>query len=447
MRPRPLRTLAPLLSPVLALAAACAGDDMSEGSATDTGGTTTATTSTATSGATTGAATETSGGSASSTSDTGTTDTTTSGTTTTGTTGTTTDDPTGTSGTTTGGALENPDNRFGMGLVIPGDSEQIGLSANLNGAGAGIRLTFPGITKDMHEAPADWKQAAQMAYDADQVPVIRLGPPWGDRKVRNQSDDAEHLDYSALAQAYADVVASLPKRDGWPMYIEVHNEPNLCYEWTCDPGDGNDGWLGYQQTATEYAHMLADVADALHALGDPRIKVLNGGLAPGGAVECQCGGEDFKPGVTSIPFVEAMLTAVPDLGDKLDAWASHPYPAQGEGWGFFVSYQEPDWRAATGLLYYKKELEVIGDLPVIITETGWTVDPNKGAEGNRDQVAAWTKSAYEEVWLVEPEIVHVLPFMLKDPSWDDFAWVDAGGNHYPVYDAVRGLRCQVQGGC
>ncbi len=363
--------------------------------------------------------------------------------------GSTTADPTTTStSTTTGGNPNlNPDNRFGIGLVSPGDGQQIDLSRGLTGAGGGVRLTFPGITRDMHDAPQDWKQATELTYNADLVPVIRLGPPWGDRKVRNQSDDDAHLDYTSLAQAYADVVASLPKREGWPMYIEVHNETNLCYEWTCDPGDGNDGWLTYQQSATEYAHMLADVADALHALGDPRIRVLNGGFAPGGAVKCECGGDGFEAGITSIPYIESMLNAVPDLGAKLDAWASHPYPAEGQGWGFFVSYQEPDWKATTGLLYYKEELAVIGDLPVIITETGWTVDPNKGGQGDRNQVAAWTKNAYDKVWLQEPEIVHVLPFMLKDPNWDDFAWANGDGAPYPVYDAVRGLRCEVQGGC
>ncbi len=436
--PRSPSPLLPILSIVPLLLAACAGDDTTEAStttATSTSDPTATATSAMTSASGSASSGETSTSGMPSTASTDTADTAdTAGT-------------TDTTGTTTGGAQENPDNRFGIGLVIPGDDSQIGLSAALNGAGGGIRLTFPGITKDMHDAPADWKQATQLSYDADQVPVIRLGPPWGDRKVRNQSDDAEHLDYSALAQAYADVIGSLPKRPGWPMYVEVHNEPNLCYEWACDPGDGNDGWLGYSQAATEYAHMLADVADALHGLGDPRIKVINGGLAPGGAVECECAGEGFKPGITSIPYTEAMLDAVPDLADKLDAWASHPYPAQGEGWGFFVSYQEPDWKGATGLLYYKKELEVVGDLPVIITETGWTVDPNKGGEGGREEVATWTKNAYDKVWLVEPEILYVLPFQLKDPGWDDFAWVNGDGAPYPVYDLVRERRCEVQGGC
>jgi len=375
-----------------------------------------------------------------------TTATTTPETTTEPTTDTDTDPSTG-DPSTTGDPDIHPANRFGIGLVSPGDDQQINLSAGLTGAGGGVRLTFPGITRDMHDAPEDWKQATQRTYDADLVPVIRLGPPWGDRKVRNQSDDSDHLVYGGLAQAYGDVIASLPKREGWPLYVEVHNETNLCYEWACEPGDGNDGWLGYQQAAAEYAHMLADVADALHDLGDPRVLVINGGFAPGGAVSCECGGDGFEAGITSVPYIESMLEAVPELATKLDAWASHPYPAQGQGWGFFVSYQEPDWKAHTGLLYYKDELAVIGSLPVIITETGWTVDPNKGSEGDRNQVAGWTKSAYERVWLVEPEIVHVLPFQLKDPGWDDFGWVNGDGTPYPVYDVVQSLRCDVQGDC
>ena len=50
------------------------------------------------------------------------------------------------------------------------------------GVKGGVRLTFPGITKDMSDAPEDWKQATQTACERE--------------------------------------------REGWPLYIEVHNEPN-----------------------------------------------------------------------------------------------------------------------------------------------------------------------------------------------------------------------------
>ena len=331
-----------------------------------------------------------------------------------------------------------------MGLSFPGDVGQLDKVANLTGYGGGVRLTFAGIDRNMTDAPQEWKDAVALAYERDLVPVIRLGPPWNDRKVRNQSDDPQHLEYGQLAAAYAAVVSSLPLRDGWPVYIEVHNEPNLCYEWTCDPGDGNDGWIGYEQLASEYAHMLEDVADALHGLGDPRIRVVNAGLAPGGAVSCECGGDGFQAGITSVEYIAAMKAAVPAFPGFLDAWASHPYPAEGLGWGFFVSYEAPDWKGEPGLRYYEQELAALGvDLPVIVTETGWTVDTGKGGPGDRNKVATWMRNAYENVFLQDDRILTVLPFLLQDPNWDDFAWVDPGGTPYPVYEAVRDLRCQL----
>ncbi|MCA9700880.1 MAG: hypothetical protein KC431_25360 [Myxococcales bacterium] len=369
------------------------------------------------------------------------TGTTTDGTTTDGTTtdGTSTDS----TDTTTGGDEFVHDNPFGIGLVSPGNAQQLDLAANLAGDKGGVRLTCAGVDKNMHDAPQEWKDAVQMSYDRDLVPYVRLGPPWGDRRVRNQSDDGAHNVYGGLAQAYADTVASLPKREGWPLYIEVHNEPNLCYEWACDPGDGNNGWLPYETAAAEYAHMLAAVADALHGLGDPRIRVVNAGLAPGGTVSCECGGEGFQPGITSIEYIQAMLAAEPGLVAKLDAWASHSYPAEGKGWGFFVPYDGPGGQAQTGLVYYQDELATIGKqdgtLPVIMTETGWTTE--LGA--NHDQIAGWTVNAYTHVWLADSVVQAVLPFQLMDPGWDAFAWVDGNGTPRPVYNAVRNQRCML----
>ena len=69
---------------------------------------------------------------------------------------------------------------------------------------------------------------------------------------------------------------------------------------------------------------------------DARIMVMNGGLAPGGTVSCECGGEGFDPGITSVEYVQAMRTAVPDLFARLDAWASHSYPANGLGYGLVL---------------------------------------------------------------------------------------------------------------
>ena len=194
--------------------------------------------------------------------------------------------------------------------------------------------------------------------------------------------------------------------------------------------------MHYSDIAAEYAAFLRDVTDAIHAIGDPRIRVINGGAAPGGARACECGGEGFTPGITSREFLLAMESAVPGVFDALDGFASHPYPAEGEGWGFFVAYEN----AGPGLHYWETELAALDlEKPVYITETGWTV--GAGAQGSREQIASWTVSAYANDWFDDPRIAGVMPFMLQDGAWNDFAWLDGSGAPYPVFTAVRDWRC------
>ncbi|MBS1123345.1 MAG: hypothetical protein H6Q90_5573 [Deltaproteobacteria bacterium] len=337
--------------------------------------------------------------------------------------------------------LAPPPSRFGIGLVAVGTPLEWDRASELVGPGGWIKLIFAGITPAMHEAPPEWQQAITEVYARDLIPVIRFGPDFGDRNVRKQSNDGAHHHYEALASAYAAVVGSLPRRPSWPLVVELHNEPDLCYEWACDPGDVparagvQAGWLGYEDAAAEYAAFVRDTSAALHALGDHRVIVLNGGLAPGGARACECGGEGFVGGITSLDFLRAMQTAVPEIWNSLDGFASHAYPASGEGFGFFPSYDQ----AKTGLYYDRRELAVIGrDLPVYVTETGWTTD--QGARGSREDIAAWTRDAYTNDWLVMPEVRAVMPFILASPDWNSFAWISDSGGHYPVFDAVRDLR-------
>ncbi len=338
-----------------------------------------------------------------------------------------------------------PANRFGIGFVGPGSAGDLDLAADLAGPGGYVKLIFPGVTRDTAAADPSWVSAVRDAYARDLIPVIRISPPWGDNDVRYDSDDGAHLRYTALAAAYRRVVEGLPLRAGWPIWIEVHNEPNLCYEWTCHAGEG---WLEHTTAAHEYAGMLRDVANALHAIGDPRIRVLNAGLAPGGAVRCECGGDGFEVGVTSREFLAAMRVEVPDLFTRVDAFASHSYPAEGEGWGFFVPYD----RAHPGLAYFETELTTIGrsDLGVFLTETGWCSPGSRctSGGGTRAQIADWTESAFAGFWLGHAQVMAVMPFILRDGAWEDFAWVASSGAHYPVYDRIRALRCaRIPGRC
>ena len=332
-----------------------------------------------------------------------------------------------------------PANPFGIGLVGPGDANQWDRAAELAGRGGHIKLIFPGVELGMGSPPADWSTAVSEVYARDLVPVIRLQTGWGQTGIRYLSDDGNHRVYTSLAQAFANVVSGLPKRDDWPIVIEVFNEPNLCYEWTCNAGEG---WLNYTTTAAEYASLLRDVTAALDALGDPRIKVINGGYAPGMNTDCECGTAVGSGGVTGASFIQAMEAAVPGVHAALDGFASHAYPSTGEGWGFFHPYSE----CHTGLHYWETELATLGFVkPVYITETGWTIDHSdcQPSCGSREDIASWSLQAWQNDWYGDPTIAAVMPFILQDAAWDNFAWVDTGNSPYPVFTSVRDWRCSM----
>lgn len=346
-------------------------------------------------------------------------------------------DGSATGGTATTPGDVPPDNPFGIGLVGPGDAGQWDRAQELSGRGGHIKLIFPGIEPTTTAAEPGWIDAVQGAYDRDLVPVIRMGPPWGQMGIRNWSDDAAHRDYTTYAAAFAAVVDDLPRRGDWPIWIEVHNEPNLCYEWTCDPNE--TAWLDAPTIGAEYASLLRDVRDALNALGDSRIKVMNGGLAPGGVGSCECGTDNYSGGETSDAFIGYIEAEVPGIFASLDGFATHSYPSSGQGWGFFEPYSS----AGPGLTWWQTEIAAAGvqNHPVLITETGWTV--GAGAMGSRDDVADWTVSAWTNDWFPEPQIEAVMPFQLQDGAWNDFSWIDSNGTPYAVFDEVRDYRCSM----
>jgi hypothetical protein len=329
--------------------------------------------------------------------------------------------------------------------VSQGSTGDLDLAANLAGPGGYVLLIFADITPSRHTADDSWKQSIQGAYDRDLIPVVRMAPPWGDRRVRNMGESP--TSYKGLAKAYHDVIADLPKRAGWPLYVEVHNEPNLCPEWACDASVGS---IDEATMASEYAHMLSDVADGLAPLKAGGVRVMNGALAPGGVLSCVCGTDQYTGGTTGLTFLSKMASAVPGVFDKLDAFASHAYPAKGEGYGFFCPIAED----TPGLLYFEKELSAIGKpgLKVLVTETGWSTKGDSGSgcpDSTREQVASYTVAAYQQIWETHPSLLGVTPFMLRDPSWDTFGWTDPAGSPYPVYNAVRARRCSLPGakGC
>ena len=285
-----------------------------------------------------------------------------------------------------------PRNIFGIGLVSEGNQEQWNYAASLAGEGGWVLLTFPGVDNTTTAPQQSWVDAVAGVQKLNLNPVVRLSPPWGASHYRAESDDADHHQYTTLAAAFHSVVAGLPLVDGQNLYVQVDNEPDLCYEWACASAESQP--LQFQTIAAEYAFFYSAVADSLHTI-DPRIKVAPAPLAPGGAVQCGCCGQPNcgadKGGITGLQFMQAMTSAVSDVWDKADFLASHSYPASGVGFGF----NAPLDQAAPGLTYYDKELSTIGkDIPVLITETGWATNRAGLPHCSEQNKADWTAGAY-----------------------------------------------------
>lgn len=209
--------------------------------------------------------------------------------------------------------------------------------------------------------------------------------------------------YASISGDYARFVAELR----WPTDshpVLIGNEPNHGDEW------------GGRADPAAYARFLADVADAVH-VSDPAALVLNAPLDP------------YSPHTNDLPFVngftyidsesflDGMHAAVPDVFERLDGWASHPYPTGPLANGPWDQvFQIDRINGATnaeamspqpglfnrGINGYAWELDKLAtygvtDLDVWITETGWrhaeTVDPAAGDNGRAwpttDIIAEW----------------------------------------------------------
>ena len=337
-------------------------------------------------------------------------------------------------------------NPFGIGLVTNGDSTQNNYVYQYAGDNGWILLIFAGIDTSTTAPQQGWIDSLNYLYSNTNLNiVIRLNPPWGQSFYRSESDNANMTDYTTLAHAYKAVVSQLPFKDNKNLYFQIDNEPDLCPEWFCKT---SGPVYDYNEASKEYAYFFSYVADALHSIGDSRIKISTAGFAPGGNIQCGCCGQsncaNDKGGITGLQYIQGMMNAIPNIFDKIDWFASHSYPSSGIGYGFNAPYNN----AIIGLTYYKQELQLIGrDVQVIITETGWATNPPDPSEPTCTQQdkATWNINAYNGLYLNDSLIMGVTPFMLMDEYWGNeigFDYVDTNGNLMDVYMQGKQLRCK-----
>jgi len=331
-------------------------------------------------------------------------------------------------------------NKYGIGLVDQGNSAYWDKAHELAGDHGWILFVFAGIDSNRHSADQSWKDALAGAFARHLNPVLRLAPPWDRRNVRDMSDDAGHLVYTSIARSYADVVNDLRGVMQGDVWLQVHNEPNLCDEWRCQDASGT---MTSDQMAQEFAYFFVAVAQAIRQLGDSRLHVTGGPPAPGGVGACTCcqSGVNcgYSGGATSYQFLAQMKAHKSDVFSYYDWMASHSYPSSAEGSGFGA----PIDNAGVGLTMYKKELAAIGrSLQVIITETGWAT--NSGDfHCTEDQKSQWMPLVYERYWNSDSAVIGTTPFMLADQRWGEqlgYGWIHPDTSPYPIFNSVKQAR-------
>lgn len=285
---------------------------------------------------------------------------------------------------------------------------QLDRALELMGPRSFVKDVFHGIEPGMQNPKPCWGAFIDAVYDRGLQPVIRL-------QGKHNGDVWEKpYDIGGMARAFRAVVEGLPRRDGFNLYVQIWNEPNLNLEWS---GAANPA---------EYGELLASAAFAIHSIGDPRIVVLNGPLSPGGNID-------------PVTFLRRMFEAVPATLWAWDVYAAHPYPANHP-----PSYNIHDGTAkhrALTIDAYLNEVEEIerwgrSGVRVFLSETGYELGNSafkwEGfptiTERNR---ADYMVSAFDDYWRHWPEVVGVAPYQLSDRSgaWSTWNWIDGGGAH------------------
>ena len=338
-------------------------------------------------------------------------------------------------------------NVYGIQTLVPPDStaqtaKHLAWARALVGPGGHVTQPFYPVGQSSQNATAEAVAFVEQAYALGLHPIVRLqgdyangtgcdpNRPVGWQRPIPDVEGAAPPTYSREAAGFARFVAELPRIDGRTLYVQVWNEPNLHFMW------------GGAANPSEYARFFVETSDAIRALGDERIKVLNAALAPEGDVD-------------NLQFIAEAITSEPRFRTAFDFWASHPYPHN----------QPPannlhDGTALPGSRYtidaYLLELERLrasgvdtSALRVVLTETGYKLDDDWYphypiiTEQNRSE---YIREAFDRYWSRWPEVLTVTPFNLSDPqgSWREFEWVwsssGVDANGFPVQPRLQYAR-------
>lgn len=294
-----------------------------------------------------------------------------------------------------------PNNKFGIHITDEKDLPDAATLVNSSGGDWGyVTLVITERERD-HER---WQQVFDQMRRLHLIPIVRIatkatGDTW------DAPNEAEINNWIAFLNSLNWVIEN--------RYIVIANEPNHAYEW------------GGKIDPEGYATYLNKFAIKLHE-ASPDFFILPGGLDASAKNTISTMDESI--------FLKKMLVVEPNLFDNLNGWVSHSYPNPA-----FAGKETDTGRGTINTfkweLDYLKTLGVTKDLPVFITETGWSnqkIDPFK--------ITSMYDYAFKYVWN-DYSVVAVTPFTLNYPQtpFSEFSWKKSDGTFYPYYLGLKDI--------
>lgn len=305
-------------------------------------------------------------------------------------------------------AAENPlavaNNKVGIHILDPSELPEAAKLVNSNGGEWGYVL-IPIQTGDRDMVK--WQNFMDQCKQLHLIPIIRLASEddYFNTQVWRKPDYNDITDF-------ANFLNSLD----WPTknhYIIVFNEVNRGDEW------------GGSANPSEYAQLLSFAVSVFKAKS-PDFFMISAGLdnaAP----------DQGSRYINEYNYLKQMNDAVPGIFNQLDGISSHSYPNPGFS-------QPPDPNSATGVGSFIHERDLIKtlnnkDLPVFITETGWS----STSVSDTTEVRYYDQT-FKTIWN-DPGIVVVTPFLLQAGAgpFEQFTFIATNGSLTKQYSYVHDM--------
>lgn len=296
-------------------------------------------------------------------------------------------------------------NKFGVHILFTEELHDAVKLVNSNGGDWGY-VTIPIQSGDKNLEK--WQKFMDDAKKLHIIPIIRLATEgdYFNTKVWRKPNYSDILDF-------ANFLNSLE----WPTknrYVIIFNEVNRGDEWGGEPNP------------YEYAEILSYSVTVFKSKSHDFSILLSG----------------FDNASINVPntymneyyFMREMNVQVPGIFYQIDGIASHSYPNP----AFAKPASVQDSQSIATFLYEKRLIQEIGgkDLPVFITETGWSTDKVS------DSLAAeYYTEAFSGIWNSK-DVMAVTPFILRANTkpFSVFSLLTPDGGKTMQYQIIENIK-------